>query len=217
MFRFSKKAPQVSPQEQSKEWIKTLRSEARGLDREIRKIEREENKVKMKIKQAAKSGDITVVKIMAKEVVRSRKAVERIHTQKAQLGSIQNQLKSNMAMMKVAGVMGKSAQVMASMNTVMNVPQLQMSMQKMAMEMEKAGLIDEMVTDTMEMCEEDMESEVEEEVEKTITEIVGAGFMDAEVPVTPLASKAVAAPAETEAVEQEDSAVSDMAARLAAL
>ena len=51
-------------------------------------IQREEDKVKKSIKEAAKRGDTSTCKMLAKEVVRSRKAVNRLHTSKAQMNSV---------------------------------------------------------------------------------------------------------------------------------
>lgn len=45
------------------------------LDRQIRSIQREEAKVKMELKKAAKRGDRDVCLVFAKEIVNSRKAV----------------------------------------------------------------------------------------------------------------------------------------------
>ena len=59
-------------------------------------IEREELKVKRSIKEAAKKGQKDVCKILAKEIVNSRKAKTRIHTSKAQLNSVSMQMKNQL-------------------------------------------------------------------------------------------------------------------------
>ncbi len=45
--------------------------------------------MKRTLKEAAKKGDKDVCNILAKEMVRSRKAVNKIHTAKAQMQSVQ--------------------------------------------------------------------------------------------------------------------------------
>ena len=82
----------VDPQEQAKEWRRSLKSEARGLDRQVRKITMEEQKVTRSIKDAAKKGQNDVVKILAKELVHSKKAKSRIYAAKAQLHSVEMQI-----------------------------------------------------------------------------------------------------------------------------
>ena len=55
-------------------------------------METEELKVKRSIQQIAKKGDIKTCKMLAKELVHSRRQKDRIVTSKAQLNSISMQL-----------------------------------------------------------------------------------------------------------------------------
>ena len=48
------------------------------------------------MKDAAKKGDEDVCRTLAKEVIRSRKAITRIHTSKAHLNSVQYQMKAQL-------------------------------------------------------------------------------------------------------------------------
>jgi charged multivesicular body protein 3 len=58
-----------------REWNSKLRKQQFLLDRQIRNIQREEEKVKLELKKAAKRGDKDVCLVLAKEIVNSRKAV----------------------------------------------------------------------------------------------------------------------------------------------
>jgi charged multivesicular body protein 3 len=80
------------PEEQVREWRQSIRSQQRQLERQLRGIEMEEVKVKRSIKQAVKRNDMQSSRQLAKELVRSRRQKERIHTSKAQLNSINMQL-----------------------------------------------------------------------------------------------------------------------------
>lgn len=51
-------------------------------------IKREEDKVKQSLKDAAKKGDKATCIVLAKEVARSRKAVNKIYTAQAQIKSV---------------------------------------------------------------------------------------------------------------------------------
>ena len=51
-------------------------------------IQTEEAKVKKSIKDAAKKGQTDVAKILAKEVIQSRKAVSKMYASKAQMNSV---------------------------------------------------------------------------------------------------------------------------------
>ena len=73
-----------------------MAKEVRQLDRQLRSIENEEKKLHTEIKKLAKKGEKSSVKILAKELVRSRKAKEKIMTGKAQLNSVSMQLQQNL-------------------------------------------------------------------------------------------------------------------------
>uniref|UniRef100_A0A7R9V9N9 Uncharacterized protein n=1 Tax=Chlamydomonas euryale TaxID=1486919 RepID=A0A7R9V9N9_9CHLO len=173
MFKIFQKQP--DPKELVRKWQQDLRKESRTLDRQIRDIQFEEKKVQNAIKEAAKRGDIGSAKSLAKEIIQSRKAVSRLHTNKAQMMSIGTALREQLAMIKVAGTIGKSNEVMKEVSALMRVPELQQSMMEMSKEMTKAGLIEEMMGDMMDSAldTEDMEDDTDAEVAKVLAEIAG--------------------------------------------
>ena len=59
-------------------------------------IQREEEKAKKTLKEAAKRGDKDVCRVLAKEVVQARKTIGRIYTSKAHLNSVQSQMKAQL-------------------------------------------------------------------------------------------------------------------------
>ncbi|KAI9178727.1 Vacuolar protein-sorting-associated protein 24 [Blastocladiella emersonii ATCC 22665] len=161
-----------SPEEQVKKWRGNLRAQDRVLDRQIRGIEAEEAKVKRTLKDAAKKGNRAACVSLAKELVRSRKAKERLHTSKAQLNSVSMQLGQQLAALKVAGALQKSTEIMKSVNGLVKLPEIQAQMQDMAREMMKAGIIEEMIDDTITSLDDDeVEEEAEEEVNRVLFEI----------------------------------------------
>ena len=56
----------------------------------------EEAKVKKSIKDAAKKGQTDVAKILAKEMVQSRKAVSKLYASKAHLNSVSMQMQQQL-------------------------------------------------------------------------------------------------------------------------
>ena len=70
------------PKTQVREWSSKLRSEQNKIERQINQIKREEEKVAASLKQAAKKGDKESCRILAKEVVRARKSVTKMHSSK---------------------------------------------------------------------------------------------------------------------------------------
>merc|ERR1719171_1626116 len=121
-------------------------------------------KIKKSVKDAAKRGDTGTAKMLAKEIVRSRKAVNRLHTSKAQMNSVVMQMENQIAQQKVTGQLEKSTDIMKMMNSLTKVGQVQQTMQAMQQEMTKAGLLEEMMDDAMEALDgDDDEAEADEE------------------------------------------------------
>ncbi|KAJ3219314.1 Charged multivesicular body protein 3 [Dinochytrium kinnereticum] len=161
-----------------KKWRQSIRTQERELDKQLRGIESEEIKVKRNIKQAAKRNDVASAKLLAKEIVRSRKAKDRLHTSKAQLNSLVMQLQQQLAAAKMTGSLKKSTEVMKLVNGLVKLPEIHQTMQEMSMEMMKAGIISEMMDDAIEsLDEEGLEEEADAEVDKVLGELTDGGSM----------------------------------------
>merc|ERR1719449_212885 len=153
------------PKDQVNDWCKKLRKEGNQIERQINGIRREEAKVTKSLKDAAKKGDKDVCKILAKEVVHSRKTVNKLYCAKANINSVQMQMKGQLATIKVAGSLQKSTEVMKTMQQLVKLPEIQRTMMEMSREMMKAGIIEEMLEDTMEGITDNDELEEEADAE----------------------------------------------------
>ncbi|KAF3454921.1 hypothetical protein FNV43_RR05369 [Rhamnella rubrinervis] len=164
-----------TPQQQLRDWQRKLRQECRNIERQIRDIQREEKNVQKAIREAAKRNDMVSAKALAKEIVRSRKTVTRLHENKAQLNSISMQLGESVAIARTVGHLSKSAEVMKLANNLLKAPEVATTMQEFSKEMTKAGVIEEVVNDAIDttLDSEDMEEEIEEEVDKVLISIAG--------------------------------------------
>ncbi|XP_055344357.1 charged multivesicular body protein 3-like isoform X1 [Paramacrobiotus metropolitanus] len=127
----------VDPKEQVDAWTKTLRQSARDMDRQIRNIQREEERAKRSLKDAAKKGDKDVCRILAKEIVRSRNTTNKIHLSKVQINSLVLQMRHQLSTLKVSGSLAKSTEVMQAMQSLVKMPEFNRIMQDMAREMTK--------------------------------------------------------------------------------
>ncbi|GAA5878924.1 hypothetical protein JCM16303_007233 [Sporobolomyces ruberrimus] len=170
-----------TPQEKVRKWQSQLKSQSRSLDREIHQLDLSQSKVKAEIKKLAQRGDLKNSKILAREVVRSQKQKGRLQTSKANLNSIHMQLGHQLAMVKVTGTLQQSSEIMKASNSLISVPQLSSTMREMSMEMMKAGIMSEMLDDTMESLDEDaedeeLEEEAQEEVDKVLWQITDGKF-----------------------------------------
>ena len=114
-------------------------------------------------------------RILAKELVSSRKAVARINNGKAQLNSIQLSLTHQLANARVAGTLQKSTEVISSINSLVKFTEISATMQELSREMMRAGIIDEMMEETMDevmrVDEDDMEEQAAAEVDKVLFEL----------------------------------------------
>ncbi len=169
--------PKLTPKEQVREWSSGLKKEIRTLDRERAKIEREEQKTVIEIKKMAKQGHSAALKTMAKSLLKSQATRNRMLEASSRINSVILSLKTHMATMSVAEHMGKSVAVMRGMNSMLSVPELRETAKNMSKEMARAGMIEEMIDDSMESLDPaDLDEEAEEEVDKVLDEVLQGTF-----------------------------------------
>ncbi|PPS00913.1 hypothetical protein GOBAR_AA19734 [Gossypium barbadense] len=121
--------PKPNPQQLLRDWQRKLRQECH--------VQREEKSVQKAIREAAKRNDMGSAKALAKEIVMSRKAVNRLYENKAQLNSISMHLGESVAIARTVGHLSKSAEVMKLVNNLMKAPQMAATMQEFSKEMTK--------------------------------------------------------------------------------
>jgi charged multivesicular body protein 3 len=100
-------------------------------------IENEKAKVTRTIKDSAKKGDVDSCRILAKEVIRAKKAVNKLYASKAQLSSVEMSMKNQLATLRVSGSLQKSSEVMKYMQELVKLPEIQATMQELSKEMMK--------------------------------------------------------------------------------
>ncbi|XP_023519904.1 vacuolar protein sorting-associated protein 24 homolog 1 isoform X1 [Cucurbita pepo subsp. pepo] len=200
--------PKPNPQQQLRDWQRRLRQECRNFERQIRDIEREEKNVQKAIKDAAKRNDMVSAKALAKEIVRSRKTVNRLHENKAQVNSISMHLGESIAIARTVGHLSKSAEVMKLVNNLMKAPEMATTMREFSKEMTKAGVIEGIVNDALDSAldSEDIEEEIEEEVDKVLTAI--AGETAAQLPEA-VRKERMKQPSRVQEVRREEEAIAE--------
>ena len=112
-FLFGKK---LTPEEMLRNNQRALNKAMRDLDRERTHLENQEKKVIMDIKKMAKMGQMDAVKVMDKDLVRTRAACKKFMLMKANIQAVSlkiTTLKSNHAM---AQAMKGVTKAMATMN-----------------------------------------------------------------------------------------------------
>uniref|UniRef100_A0A8C5P5M1 Charged multivesicular body protein 3 pseudogene n=1 Tax=Jaculus jaculus TaxID=51337 RepID=A0A8C5P5M1_JACJA len=169
------KTQEKPPKELVNEWSLKIRKEMRVVDRQIRDIQREEEKVKQSVKDVAKKGQKDVCVFLAKEMVRSMKAVSKLYASRNQL-----------VVLQVAGSLQKSREMMKAMQSLVKIPKIQATMWDQSKEMMKARIIEEMLEDTFESMEdqEEMEEAAEMEIDKILFEVTAGALGKAPSKVT---------------------------------
>lgn len=207
------------PKELVVEWQRKIRTEMRVIDRQIRDIKREEEKVKRSIKDAAKRGQKDVCVVLAKEMIQSKRAVTKLYASKAQMNSVVLSMKNQLALLRVAGSLQKSTEVMKAMQSLIKIPEIQATMRDLSKEMMKAGIIEEMLEDTFESMEdeEEMEEAAEEEVDKILFEITAGALGKAPSKVTDALPEISPAAAAAVSDDESEEDIEAMQSRLEAL
>lgn len=204
-----------------------LRANVRKLDRDIAQVKQVEIKTKNLIVQADKRAqrDPTrakqaqkEVRDFARELVRARKTSARLVTSKAQLNSVQMQVNEAFAVRKIEGSIRASVGIMKDVNTLIRLPELSGTMRELSVELMKAGIIEEMIDESlpedMDMLGED--EEAEGEIEKILGEVL-KGKQEPSLPATPIPEPEKLAAEEEEDEEDAEAMMDQMRNRLDAL
>jgi len=211
------------PQEQKRKCDSIIRKNVRALDRDITNLKVTEQKTRTFILNAAKRGQknpsqakqaANEARTFARELIKVRKQAGRLHTSKAQLQSVQMQVNEAFSVRKIEGSLKASTRIMKDVNTLIRLPELTGTMQELSQELMKAGIIEEMVGDSLPNDEllEGEDEEAETEVDKVLGEVLKGklGAQEQQMPQLP---------AEHEEEEEEDreAELEQMRGRLEAL
>lgn len=196
-----------------------LRKNQRSLDKAIReldqlrvKLEKQEKTLILQIKQSAQKGQMGACKIQAKDLVRTRRYIEKFYEMRSQLQKISLRLQTYRSNEQMMQAMKGATMALGSMNRQMNLPALT----KIAMEFEKENDImeqrQEMMDDAIDDAMDVGADEEGEEVVEQVLEEIGVDMNQA-LGETPTGIQAAAVPESRVAVGAED----DLQARLDSL
>ena len=135
----------TTPEEMLRKNQRALTRAMRELDRERSKLEQQEKKLIVDIKKMAKAGQMDAVKIMAKDLVRTRSYIKKFITMRANIQAISLKVQTLKSQASMANAMKGVTRAMKNMNSKMNLPQIQ----KIMMEFEKQAEIMDMKEDVM--------------------------------------------------------------------
>lgn len=199
------------------------------LDRSIREIERErqslqaqEKKLIVEIKKTAKQNQMGAVRVMAKDLIRTRHQITKFYALKSQLQGVSLRIQTLKSTQSMAEAMKGVTKAMRQMNKQMSLPAIQKIMQEFEMQNEKMEMTTEMMGDAIDDAMEG--DEEEEETEDLVNQVLDEIGIDldsqlANAPVTSVepasTSKAKVPQASAAANGGEDMGIdSDLQARL---
>lgn len=160
-----------------------IRANTRKLDRDIAQLKLLDSKTKQYIIQASKRGQknpsqakqaASETRTFAREMIRIRKQSSRLATSKAQLQSVQMQVNEAFSVRKIEGSLKASTGIMKDVNSLVRLPELTGTMRELSQELVKAGIIEEMVGDSLpdDQLLDGEDDEAEAEVDKVLVEIL---------------------------------------------
>ncbi|XP_045453693.1 charged multivesicular body protein 2a [Melitaea cinxia] len=150
----------LTPDEMLRKNQRALNKAMRDLDRERLKMEQQEKKVIADIKKLAKDGQMDAVKIMAKDLVRTRRYVRKFMLMKANIQAVSLKIQTLKSQSSMAQAMRGVTRAMATMNRQLNVPQIQKILQEFEKQSEIMDMKEEMMNDSI---DEAMEADDDEE------------------------------------------------------
>lgn len=145
----------------AKEWQWKLEQEAKTLDREIKKIQKSEEKLRKEIADQAAKGNVSSVQLLAKSVVKSRKTVQRLERTKVSLYGVKLQLDTSIATMSTAMSLRLSSDLMMQMNAIARTPEISQTMEVMRREMAKCADAEDRMEEALMMDGEEEDAAVE--------------------------------------------------------
>ncbi|KAJ3361747.1 Charged multivesicular body protein 2A [Allomyces javanicus] len=162
-----------TPAEMLRQHQRALNRAVRDLDREKAKLEQQEKKLIMDIKKSARAGQMGACKVMAKDLVRTRKYVQKFYQMRTQLQAVGLRIQTMRSNQAMTDAMKGVTKAMRSMNKQINLPQITKIMMEFEKESEMMDMKEEMMNDAIDDVMEDADDEDEEEeiVRKVLDEI----------------------------------------------
>ncbi|GFR76337.1 charged multivesicular body protein 2a [Elysia marginata] len=157
-FLFGRKK---TPDEMLRQNQRALNKAMRDLDRERQKMEQQEKKVIADIKKMAKQGQMDAVKVMAKDLVRTRRYVKKFISLRANIQAVSLKIQTLKANNTMAQAMKGVTKAMATMNKQLKLPQIQKIMMEFEKQSEIMDMKEEMMSDAIDDALGDEEDEEE--------------------------------------------------------
>mmetsp|Transcript_12125 Transcript_12125/g.23910 ORF Transcript_12125/g.23910 Transcript_12125/m.23910 type:complete len:212 (+) Transcript_12125:145-780(+) len=187
-----------TPDELMREYTRSIQKSTREIERERTKLQTQEKKIIADIKKAAKDGQMGPVKIMAKDLVRTRGQITKFYGMKCQMQAVGLRLQTIKSTQGMTDAMKGAARAMKSMNAQVDAKSMARILQDFEKESalmdDKQEMMDDAIDDTFEA--EDEEGAINDVIGQVLAEI---GIdMGAQMDLAPGGKPVQQAAAETE-------------------
>ncbi|WWD16838.1 hypothetical protein CI109_101270 [Kwoniella shandongensis] len=164
----------MTPAERLRQHQRSLQKAQRELDREKAKLEAQEKKTMAEIKRNAKAGNMNACKIMAKDLVRTRRYVQKFTQMRVQLQAVSLRMQTLRSNEQMAQAMKGATRAMGQMNRSLNLPQIQKIMNDFERESSTMDMKEEMMSDAVDDAMEGEDEGEGEDVEsdKILNEVL---------------------------------------------
>ncbi|KAF8502546.1 vacuolar sorting protein DID4 [Hysterangium stoloniferum] len=169
----------VTPAERLRQHQRSIAKAQRELDRERSKLEQQEKKLIADIKKNAKVGQMNACKVMAKDLVRTRRYVQKFYQMRTQLQAVGLRIQTLSSNQQMADAMRGATRAMGAMNRGLNLPGIQRIMNEFEKESATMDMKEEMMSDAVEDVMDNEEEDEEEEGDKILKEVldeIGVGL-----------------------------------------
>lgn len=168
-----------TPEQILKQNQRALNRTVRELDREKGRMEQQEKKLIADIKKMAKQGQMDAVKIMAKDLVRTRNFVKRFVLMRANIQAVSLKLQTLRSQAAMANAMKGVSKALKSMNSKMKLPQMQKIMMEFERESEIMDMKEEMMNDAIDdVMEGDEDEEESDAIVSQVLDELGLSLSD---------------------------------------
>lgn len=159
-----------TPEEMLRQNQRALNKAMRDLDRERTKMEQQEKKLIADIKKMAKDNQMDAVKIMAKDLVRTRRYVKKFILMRANIQAVALKVQTLRSQNAMATAMKGVTRALQNMNRQMNLPQIQRIMSEFEKQSDIMDMKEEMMSEAIDDVIGDEEDEEESDV--VVTQIL---------------------------------------------
>ncbi|CCG84747.1 protein of unknown function [Taphrina deformans PYCC 5710] len=180
-----------TPQERLRIHQRALEKSQRELERERVKLEAQEKRLITDIKKSAKAGQVGAAKIKARDLVRTRKHIQKFYSMRTQLQAVSLRIQTVRSNEQMMQSMKGATRLLSGMNKSMNMPALSRIAADFERENEimdqRGEMMDEAIDDTMEDDEEESDeilNQVLDEIGVDLTQQLGEAPTGFAVPQT---------------------------------